>query len=625
MKTKSNKFHFLNILIFILILSSVFSSISLSNAEESDGLIESVSISGDIKDNFADITYEFVIDNTNSDIEKFLYLDFGLQNGLRLHNISVQMGETIYYGVVKIEEEAIQDYNNAIKEEKSAVLIRSFDFGYALEMYVEPSVKATVKIYFEGILKRNLGIYNLNFPFGFQDSLTSILNIDLNIISHYSNIIGYSIQGLGQIQSTPINNGLNIQYSSTYPEIISKDLKLIYRLSVQSGGSQLLTYNNGQINYFSYLLAPEIQEIQETSTIIAREFVFVIDNSGSMSGQPIDQAKIAFNSMIQELNEEDSFNIITFASNTNKLWDTTQSATLSNIQVAKSFINNIVASGSTNFHSGCLDGMDSFIESNKNQIMLVLSDGMPTAGITDSASILQDVSEKQTGSISISSIGFGTGIDEGLLVSLASNNHGYYIYIEPNTEASTKLLDFYKSFSVCSASDYSITISGGTEIANIVPLSNTPFLNGSEIIISGKYSSNIQISTSITYENGPETYLNNAQNGTGEMAHLERLWAQQRINCLLKNNINNENKVEIINLAIEYGIVVQGYTAIILVVDGEGDSLTDIEKNDDNVDYWAGGEEPWESPRGIPGFNFYLGIFSILTILILFRNKKRME
>jgi hypothetical protein len=79
----------------------------------------------------------------------------------------------------------------------------------------------------------------------------------------------------------------------------------------------------------------------------ARELVFVLDTSGSMSGFPIEKAKAVMTRAIDSMRPEDTFNLITFAGNTSILWEQPRPATAENRKLANAFINSRKGGGGT--------------------------------------------------------------------------------------------------------------------------------------------------------------------------------------------------------------------------------------------------------------------------------------
>jgi hypothetical protein len=111
---------------------------------------------------------------------------------------------------------------------------------------------------------------------------------------------------------------------------------------------------------------------------------------------------------------------------------------------------------------------------------------------------------------------------------------------------------------------------GAFEITALYPLSNSPFFNGSEFVLTGRYLDTLTIQTTINYADGPESYLNTASIPSSTNSHVELIWAQHRLTYLLRLvdiTGSDSYRQEITTIALNYGLIIKGYTAIILTVD----------------------------------------------------------
>jgi hypothetical protein len=88
---------------------------------------------------------------------------------------------------------------------------------------------------------------------------------------------------------------------------------------------------------------PRVEDVEVPS----RELIFVLDTSGSMRGFPIEKAKEVMNRAIDSMRPDDTFNLITFAGDTNILWDQPKPATADNRKVATDFISSRSGGGGT--------------------------------------------------------------------------------------------------------------------------------------------------------------------------------------------------------------------------------------------------------------------------------------
>ncbi|GAI50884.1 unnamed protein product, partial [marine sediment metagenome] len=225
--------------------------------------------------------------------------------------------------------------------------------------------------------------------------------------------------------------------------------------------------------------------------------------------------------------------VVAFETEVSTLWDEPHIASDTFKQEAKDWVSSLVAGGSTNFHDACITGLETFTEANAANVMLVLSDGEPTAGpITSTPELLIAISEANSKKVSISAVAFGYGADEGLMANMASQNNGFFTFIQTDEEATTKIIDFYKQFATPIASGYSIHIEGAYLTASLVPLKDSPFFNGSEVLLSGLYETSISIETTIHYASD-EIYSNYATDASIVYPYVESIWAQHRLSYLL--------------------------------------------------------------------------------------------
>jgi len=603
------------LLTFTLTVAALPAQIVADEIEEVVLAPVNVSVIGSITDNYVNVTYEMTFDNTASSIAQEVDWFFGLQDNIRLSNISVVLGNVTYWGRVLPELEAIETYNESVEANKSAVLVQRYYDGYSVKMNVENGTSADLSVFIEGLLTRNVGLYSLDLPLGRTGIIETAFTLDIDIISNFAPVTGYSVQGLPSFIATDLPNGINLEHAST-SLTIAEGLEITYALDRQTGGAQLLTHTNGTDDFFVYMLAPEVTEIVDTAP---RQYVFVLDKSGSMSGLKIEQAKTAFNSMIATLLSQDLFNLVSFDNEISILWNEPHSASASNIAEAQEWVEAIAAGGSTNFHGAAITGLNTFTAGDNVKAMLVLSDGLPTAGtIQDTPGILAAIGEANDLDVSISTVAFGSDSDENLMANIAAQNDGYFVFIEPTEDASTELMDFYRLFSTPIADDYSIEFDGALEVLSLSPLDESPFFNGTEVVVAGRYTEGMTVTTIIDYVTGTEVYIDTVGSPSTDMPHVENIWAQQRVSYLLRQVIlygeSDTLRLEIVQLGMYYGLSIAGYTAMV---------LTAYDASSPEGDWEAGvfcaapsaPRAPGPIPIGAPGaFN---ATFSLLPPLIL--------
>ncbi|MHA1912592.1 MAG: VIT domain-containing protein, partial [Candidatus Kariarchaeaceae archaeon] len=197
-----------------------------SNAQDLPLAPSSISIQGEVIDNYANISYEIFFDNSASDTDKEISWFFALQNDMRLSNISLALGEELYWGRIMIEQDAIDTYNDSVATNQTAILVTSYQEGYSISFNILKETQATLTVFTEGLLSRKFGLYSLELPV--SNSQYSInLSLDLSIRSNFESIAGIAISGISGYLVTDLSDGISISYSATSVSLNSNP-KLTY-------------------------------------------------------------------------------------------------------------------------------------------------------------------------------------------------------------------------------------------------------------------------------------------------------------------------------------------------------------------------------------------------------------
>jgi len=155
----------------------------------------------------------------------------------------------------------------------------------------------------------------------------------------------------------------------------------------------------------------------------------VIDRSGSMEGEPLDYVKRACGYVVDLLEPADILTIVVFEEQVQVLMPARR---VVNKTLVKEHINRIEVGNTTNLYDGvvaaCSQMAGAQVEGYVNRA-LVFTDGEPTAGIKDFASIVGMAAEQKSRGVTITVLGFGPEYNEELLAGIARRSGGNYYYI----------------------------------------------------------------------------------------------------------------------------------------------------------------------------------------------------
>jgi Ca-activated chloride channel family protein len=355
-----------------------------------------------------------------------------------------------------------------------------------------------------------------------------------------------------------------------------RDFFLYYTVSEQDLGLNLIAHREAREDgYFLLLLSPG--RIEDPGRIAPKDIVFVIDRSGSMKGQKIEQAKAALVYSLENLSPGDRFNVITFATQVRAFGDELVSATPDNVADALEFVSKIEAAGSTNIDEALWEALGGR-DSGRTRMLVFLTDGLPTVGEQDVATILESVEKRNGARARIFPFGVGYDVNTTFLDQLALDNRGTIEYVKPDESIEEKVTSFYNKVSMPILSDISIAIEG-VEVYDTYPVDLPDIFNGTQAVVLGRYAGSgaSEITLRGTVRGHEEVFEYRAAfpERTQEHDFIPPVWAARKIAYLMTeirlHGEKEELKDEIVDLATRYGIVTP-YTSY-LVREDIGDHL----------------------------------------------------
>lgn len=184
----------------------------------------------------------------------------------------------------------------------------------------------------------------------------------------------------------------------------------------------------------------------------AKDIVCIMDSSGSMGfGGAMENTKLAMKNVLATLGPRDSFNVLTFSSDTETFKDGLSIASPTLISEASSFVDSTVATGSTNINKALIDAL-SILKTHGNAdrtpVIIFMTDGLATIGETITNNILENIEQANTIGARIFVFGLGNDLDYTLLDSIGDEHDGATVYVydsEGLINAMNRYYQFFKS------------------------------------------------------------------------------------------------------------------------------------------------------------------------------------
>ena len=438
------------------------------------------SVEMDITGNINRVIVEQVFTNPSDKWAEGVYV-FPLPEDSAVDQLRMYVDERVIEGQIHEKEEAKKIYEKAKSEGKSASLVEQqrpniFTTNVA---NIAPGGKIKVAIEYQQAVSISNNRYSVRFPmvvgdryipgapiYTPDDSLGTSLNTnevkDASKITPISETHVRALINENFETNLPVRIDINLNagfdidtLNSTYHKVRTENLNQTTKYITLAEASQLdrdfeLTWSANRSNepevalfaqendnniYLMLMAIPPKNEVFKRSDR-PRELIFIIDSSGSMSGDSMRQAKDSLYEALERLKPTDRFNIIDFDSEFEPLFDSAMMASKFHLSEARGFIRKIDADGGTEMYNPidfALKSRDSVSKNYLRQIVFI-TDGQSS----NEASIFNNVSYNIKND-RFFTIGIGSAPNSYLLTKLADFGRGAFTYIGSQQEVSQKM------------------------------------------------------------------------------------------------------------------------------------------------------------------------------------------
>jgi Ca-activated chloride channel family protein len=509
-----------------------------------------------------------------------------------VHGMTMKIGEKIITAKIKERRQAQKEFNQAKKQGKSASLLKQqrpnvFSMNVANIM---PNDVIDIELRFTELLVPTDGTYQFVYPtvvgprYSNQPEATAP-ETDQWVKNPYF--------PEGRRSSSEFNIAVNISTGLTLQEAVcpshetdifwesksiarillsksekhggDRDFILNYRLAGKEIESGLMLYSGKEENFFLLMVQPP--ERVDVETIPAREYIFVVDISGSMHGFPLNTSKKLLRNLIGGLRSSDRFNVVLFAGGSKTMAPISVPATQENIQGAIRLIEGQRGGGGTELYSALKKSLAIPRWENTARTVLIITDGYITAE-KEAFNLIQNNLNRTN----VFSFGIGSGVNRYLIEGMAKAGQGEPFVVTRPTEAAATAEKFREYVEAPVLTNVAVTYDG-FETYDIEPVSIPDVFAQRPVIVFGKWRGKAEGKIQLTGVSGKGKYIqsfNVAENQPLEMnTALKYLWARNRISRLSDFNFsrgNAENKAEITSLGLTYNLLT-AYTSFIAVHD----------------------------------------------------------
>ena len=362
------------------------------------------------------------------------------------------------------------------------------------------------------------------------------------------------------VDTTPLADGRYRVELAQGPVPADRDFELVWQPGAGATPIATLFTEQKSAETFAVLMVTPPAAAALDGVRLAREVIFVIDNSGSMHGASIDQAKAALKLALDRLRANDTFNVIRFNHTTDAVFSGAQPATAQNLAAAHRYVGRLQADGGTEMLPALRQALDGHEHPGRLRQVIFLTDG----AVGNEAQLFAAIHER-LGDSRLFTIGIGSAPNSHFMREAARLGRGTFTYIGTITEVKEKMVALFAKLETPALTDVELEAVTGAEI---VPEKIPDVYLGEPITVALRAPA-LPARVVLRGRLGVEVWeqaltLHHAGEGAGLSAH----WARGKIAGLLDRRRTGAPEEEIrsavLQLALAYRLI-SPYTSLVAV------------------------------------------------------------
>ena len=491
-------------------------------------------------------------------------------------------------------DEARRDYEAIVRKNRDPALLEWVGTGmFKTSVFpVPPGAKRTVSLEYAQLCRQQAGMTDFLFPLSTAKYTSNpVEKIDFRISVESQEDIKNIYSPTHSVEiKRPDDRHAVVSYTSK-DQVPSSDFRLLYDIGRGKVSMRVLSYrpDKYQDGYFLLLASPEIKASSERPK---KTVLLVMDRSGSMSGQKIEQVRAALKHVLNNLREGDLFNIIAFDSEVESFRPELQRYNDKTRQEALGFAEGIYAGGSTNINEALRISLSQLTDGSRPSYVVFLTDGLPTVGETNEMRIIANSKEFNKVHARIFCFGVGYDLNARFLDKLVRENFGQSEYVRPDENIEEHVARLYNRIESPVLTGLQLRYDletarteDGPPVNRVYPRDAADLFAGDQLVVVGRYKKAGTAKVVATGKIGdkeerfdfPATFVE--QSNDESLAFVEKLWAIRRVGEILDqidlNGKNSELVKELVELATRHGILTP-YTSFMA---DETTNLRDITSN----------------------------------------------
>lgn len=533
--------------------------------------IDSIEVNAALKDQVARVQVSQVFENTGS-VQLEATFMFPLPYDGAIDQLTLLVDGKEYDAKLLSKEEAKRRYEEIVRKNRDPALLEWVGTGmFQTNVFpIPPGAKRTVTLRYSQLCRKSFGLTDFIFPLTtakYTSKPLDKLSVRVSIESQEPIKNVYSATHKVEIERPDMKHAI-VEYEAK-DLVPGEDFRLFFDSGEGDVAASAVSYRpkSDEDGYFLLLASPEVKADDDEN--VAKTVVFVVDRSGSMSGEKIEQAKGAAKFVLNNLREGDLFNIVAYDSEIETFRPELEKFNGKTREAALGFVDGLYAGGSTNIDGALKRALGMLSDNKRPTYVLFLTDGLPTTGETGESAIVKHSQEANDVRARVFAFGVGYDVNSRLLDKLARENFGLSQYVRPNEDIEASVSALYRKIGAPVMTDVKVTVdvegSSGEPVNRIYPKGAFDLFAGDQVVLVGRYRKSGDAKVKLTGSIGddentfdfPAELVNKSDDDTNSF--VAKLWATRRVGEIIDEldlkGRNEELVKELVALATEHGIL----------------------------------------------------------------------
>ena len=450
-----------------------------------------------------------VFENKSKQWQNGVYV-FPLPEDAAVDAMEMHIGERKITGEIQEKQKAKAAFDSAKEMGKSASLVNQIRPNMFVNKIanIAPQSQIKVIIEYQQVIHLDKGRYGLRIPSAISPRYTPAdhaenledANLMSSAVSHSALSVNVNVNmgmPIGniqsehhKIQSTKSKSGkhqMHIRLDEEKP--IAKEFVLSWELAASNRpeAAHLTQSKNGSQYGLIQIVPPSNDAVN-----VRRDISFILDTSGSMVGDAIEQAKAALIHAIEELESSDRFNLIEFNSRATSLWLEAKPANNANKQAAKRFVQKLQASGGTEI----ADALSLTFDLKSSQASDTQSSAIPSlhqilfitdGSVSNEAQLLKIIDER-LGAHRLFTIGIGSAPNTYFMSEAAIAGRGTFTLIGDVSQVNAKMTALLDKIKRPALTDIELLLQEPQSMLEVFPSKIPDVYAGEPITLTYRYT-----------------------------------------------------------------------------------------------------------------------------------------